>query len=119
MAATSPACALQSRPCLRLESPPLPPSAGRRRALAPANEGTSELTSECYWAEIGCSDITRSIETLADPVTGATDYLRLTFTGGEVVPVGEDSGDMQVASAVTFGIFSEWGAQLLLARQWP
>lgn len=60
------------------------------------NGGTTPDTWSCYWAQIGCSNISAAFQTLATPLTNADTYLQLSFTGGTLQP-GASTGEIQDA----------------------
>jgi hypothetical protein len=61
-------------------------------------EGTASEASDCWWAQLGCWNITRSNLAMATPADGADHYFEVGFTygAGQLAP-GADSGEMKFA----------------------
>jgi hypothetical protein len=61
-------------------------------------EGTSDETSDCYWAQVGCGNIGRSNQSLVPEATGVNRYFEVSFgSGAGSLAAQSNTGDIKVA----------------------
>ncbi|NUR59443.1 MAG: hypothetical protein HOV87_12355 [Catenulispora sp.] len=60
--------------------------------------GANTFATNCWYALIGCGNVTQSVAAMATPVTGADHYLQVGFTAGAgTLAVGSSTGQIQNA----------------------
>jgi hypothetical protein len=62
-----------------------------------SESGSTNYTTNCDYARVGCANVTSRIVTMGSPVAGADRYLEVGFTAGAgSVPAGGSIGDLQM-----------------------